>query len=275
VKRHLFAVTIFSLCGVIAIHADENIAKAQDRLKAEGFYLGKRSGIYDSDTAAAVTRFQIRNGLSISGKLDAETARALGVSSVSAQAKPKTLSGTWRRLRDGTMQFVSDGSPQLATSSRKPSPASTPSAAAPPLQESAVPPSEKTAPPHPGGQTDPDRLRDYVAAFILAGIDPHVGSELEFFASQVDYFGAANVSRERIRRDLLRYDRQWPDRRFWLDGDIEVQPQGDDGVKVVFPLRYELRNGSKRASGKVSKSLTLHRGSDNQFEIIGVNEQKG
>jgi hypothetical protein len=173
------------------------------------------------------------------------------------------------------MQFVSDGSPQLATSSPKPSPASTSSAAAPPLQESAAPPSGKAAPPRAGGETDPDRLRDYVAAFILAGIDPQVGSELEFFASQVDYFGAANVSRERIRRDLLRYDRQWPDRRFWLDGDIEVQPQGDDGVKVVFPLRYELRNGSRRASGKVSKSLTLHRGSDNQFEIIAVNEQKG
>lgn len=274
-KRNLFAVTIFSLCGVIVVHADENIAKAQDRLKAEGFYLGKRTGTYDTDTAAAVTRFQIRKGLSISGKLDAETARALGVSSVSAQAKPKVLSGTWRRLRNGTMQFVPEDSPPLATSSPKPSPASTTPAATPPLQESVAAPAGKAASPHPGGETDPDRLRDYVAAFILAGIDPHVGSELEFFASQVDYFGAANVSRERIRRDLLRYDHQWPDRRFWLDGDIDVQPQGVDGVKVVFPLRYELRRGSKRASGKVSKSLTLHRGSDNQFEIIAVNEQKG
>jgi hypothetical protein len=272
-KRQLFAVTIFSLCGMIAIHADENIANAQDRLKAEGFYLGKRTGNYDSDTAAAVTRFQIRNGLSISGKLDAETTRALGVSSVSEQANPKVLSGTWRRLRDGTMQFVPDGSPQFATSSPKPAPASTrPNAA--PLQESAARRSGEAVPPHAGGETDPERLRDYVAAFILAGIDPHVGSELEFFASQVEYFGAANVSRERIRRDLLRYDRQWPDRRFWLDGDIAIQPQAGNGVKVVFPLRYELRNGSRRASGKVLKSLTLYRGSDNQFEIIAVNEHK-
>ena len=34
--------------------------------------------------------------------------------------------------------------------------------------------------------------------------------ELEFFADRVNYFGETNVSRPKIRADLLRYDRQWP-----------------------------------------------------------------
>ena len=30
-----------------------------------------------------------------------------------------------------------------------------------------------------------DRLRDYVGAFVLAGLDPRVGAEADFFADQV------------------------------------------------------------------------------------------
>jgi hypothetical protein len=45
-------------------------------------------------------------------------------------------------------------------------------------------------------------------------------------------------------------------------------------VKVVFPLHYELRNGPRRASGKVLKSLTLMKLSGNQLQIIAVNERK-
>ncbi len=117
-------------------------------------------------------------------------------------------------------------------------------------------------------------MRNYVAAFILAGLDPHIGSELEFFAPQVDYFGARNVSRERIERDLVRYDRQWPERRFWLDGDIQVKRRSGAAIEFVFPLRYELRNGSKRASGKVMKSLSLVAGGDNEMQIVAVDEHK-
>ena len=67
-----------------------------------------------------------------------------------------------------------------------------------------------------------ERLRDYVGAFILAGLDPQVGAELDFFAGRVNYFGEANISREKIRGDLVRYDERWPQRRFWLAGDLVV-----------------------------------------------------
>ena len=119
-----------------------------------------------------------------------------------------------------------------------------------------------------------ERLRDYVAAFVLAGLDPHVGSELEFFADRVNYFGEANVSRPRIGRDLVRYDKRWPQRRFWLAGDLGVSRQPEGGLRVTFPLRYELRNGTKTASGKVMKTIALLKTGDGDLEIVAVNERK-
>jgi hypothetical protein len=120
---------------------------------------------------------------------------------------------------------------------------------------------------------DRERLRDYVAAFVLAGLDPQVGAEAEFFADRVDYFGEHHVTREKIRRDLQRYDKRWPERGFWLAGDLAVRPVKDK-LEVSFPLRYELRSGSRRSSGQVWKTLILERTGADDLQIVSVNERK-
>ena len=264
-KRSLLALTTLAFC--FSARADGNVTKAQTRLQAEGFYRGNPTGSYDSETAAAVTRYQIRHGLAITGKLDAATSRELGISAPATEAPPKVLSGNWRRLRSGEMEFV-----EQPSATRSP----TPARSAPGAQATSSAQSPLTSPSAALSTEDKfsEAMRNYVAAFILAGLDPHIGSELEFFAPHVDYFGARNVSREDIERDLVRYDRQWPVRRFWLDGDISVRRRTATSIEFVFPLRYELRNGSKHASGKVMKSLSLIAGGDNEMQIVAVNERK-
>jgi peptidoglycan hydrolase-like protein with peptidoglycan-binding domain len=281
VKRSLLALTALALC--FSARADENITKAQTRLQAEGFYRGNLTGTYDSETAAAVTRYQIRHGLAITGKLDAATSRELGI--FASEAPSKVLSGSWRRLRSGEMEFVqqpsAEGSPKpkdlARTNSAVSSSASSPARSAPPRAEPALgaqnPPSSSSASISAEDGLS-EAMRNYVAAFILAGLDPHIGSELEFFAPQVDYFGVRNVARAKIERDLIRYDRQWPERRFWLDGGISVRRRTTTAIEFDFPLRYELQNGSKHASGKVIKSLSLVAGGDNEMQIVAVNERK-
>jgi Putative peptidoglycan binding domain len=247
------------------------------RLQREGFYHGNPTGSYDSETAAAVTRYQIRHGLAVTGKLDPATSKELGISAT--QAPPRVVSGTWRRLRSGEWEFIErSGARQRAKAkdvAQRPAPVSSSPAASAPAA-AAESPAQDSSSSAPGNAEDnlSDALRNYVAAFILAGLDAHIGSELEFFAPRVDYFGARNVPRERVERDLVRYDRQWPDRRFWLDGDIQVKRRTGNSIEFVFPLRYELRNGSKQASGKVMKSLSLIAGGDNEMQIVAVNEIK-
>lgn len=267
-KRLLIFGAVLGLC-LGSVWADETVKAVQSRLKARGFYQGTPSGVYDSETSAAVTRYQIRNGLAISGKLDAPTLAALQVAPRADQAtpEPSPQAGTWRRLRNGDMQFL-----KSLNSGAIPPPAPAP---APNEQRTS-----RSAPPEPTprggeeGDTSQERLRDYVGAFVLAGLDPQTGAELEFFADRVDYYGMPHLPRAKVRRDLVRYDLRWPDRRFWLAGDLIIDRRPGGEVRVSFPLRYELRNGHKHAAGEVLKTIVLEKSGRNDFKIIAVNERK-
>ncbi len=285
-KRFFSCCLVVFLGAASSLLADENVRAVQSRLKEGGFYSGEVNGIYDSDTAAAITRYQIRNGLQITGKLDAQTSRALGLAAGEpAVPMPKLGEDVWRYLRKSDQEYIKRllaedaGSTQPrkspARSFSAPVSASSPASMAPttrtPRSPAAVTPSATANALPPSFNLE--RLRDYVGAFVLAGLDPQVGSEAEFFADRVDYFGERNVPREKIRRDLQRYDNRWPERRFWLAGELEVTPMNDQ-VNVTFPLRYELQSHSRRSSGKVWKTLILAKTGDDDLQIVSVNEQK-
>jgi peptidoglycan hydrolase-like protein with peptidoglycan-binding domain len=242
---------------VAAPGADESIRAAQGRLKDGGFYFGELNGRYDSETSAAVSRYQIRHGLPISGKLDSETMKSLGITAAPLHpAVSGPNSDTWRRLRKTDPQFLQKLKPAASSSAAR---VQAPAAGEPNYSSVLV--------------LSPERLRDYVGAFVLAGLDPQVGAELEFFADRVRYYNQGTLEREKIRRDLERYNQRWPERRFWLDGEVKVEPQADSRLAVTFPLRYELRNRAKRSSGRVMKTLIVEVVGED-LQIVGVTERK-
>ena len=65
---------------------DQSVENVQQALKDQGFYYGEITGQKDADTTAAIRRYQIRNGLQITGDLNEETLKALGVDSSGAHA---------------------------------------------------------------------------------------------------------------------------------------------------------------------------------------------
>lgn len=262
-KRIFLFIAVLLVGGLAAAYGDDNVRAAQSRLKADGFYFGEANGEYNSETAAAVSRYQIRNGLPISGQLDAETTKALGVQPLGSATVAPSNSSAWKRLRRTDQRFLQRLN--RAGAAKKGASTSAPSSAAAP------PPSDDTGP--TTLVLSRERLRDYVAAFVLAGLDSNIGAELEFFGDHVNYFGDANATREKIRRDLQRYAGQWPERRFWLAGQLEVAPQADSRIRVTFPLRFDLQNGAKHKSGKVMKTLLLEVVGED-LEIVAVNERK-
>ena len=79
------------LLGALAsVYADPQTASAQQALKDQGFYYGEVTGTKDADTTAAIRRYQIRNGLQITGDLNAETRKSLGISGGAPAPAPTT-----------------------------------------------------------------------------------------------------------------------------------------------------------------------------------------
>src|SRR5207244_12237246 len=82
------------LASVGSLWDDQEIQNVQQALKDQGFYYGEITGTKDADTTAAIRRYQIRNGLQITGDLNEETLKSLGVDSSGARAIAKASPST-------------------------------------------------------------------------------------------------------------------------------------------------------------------------------------
>jgi peptidoglycan hydrolase-like protein with peptidoglycan-binding domain len=131
---------VLILVGCVeAIRGDEVIAEVQQALKDQGFYYGEINGDKNADTSAAIRRYQIRNGLKITGDLDNDTLKALR-SVPSTSSPPKVASAA--------SPATTPASPPAETQ-REPAPSSPA-----PEEEAQAPPGPRYAPanPYPGGQ---------------------------------------------------------------------------------------------------------------------------
>jgi hypothetical protein len=298
--RVLVMAVVIGLAVAGLVLADDNVRAVQEQLRGGGFYSGEIDGAYSSELAAGLTRYQIHKGLPVTGQLDIDTSNALGAkpAMTTGTAAPEQSSETWRRLRRHDRQKTSTNSrqtPSPGTDRSAPEvepaqgrPAATPvtselatqSADSPPLappissgsiRPASGPPAPVSDTGSPGDDISTERLRDYVGAFVLAGVDPHAGSEADFFADRVRYYDQGVIGREQIRNDVQAYAARWPERRFWFVGNIKIEPQRGKRVRVTFPLRYELRNGATQSSGTINKTLVLEPVGDD-LQIVAVSE---
>ena len=58
---------------------DSTVREAQKILQQEGYYRGTVDGVIGSQTAAAIRRYQIAEKLRVTGQLNPQTARSLGL----------------------------------------------------------------------------------------------------------------------------------------------------------------------------------------------------
>src|SRR5205823_11075697 len=80
-------VALVLLGSVALVRGDQMIERVQRALKDQGFYYGEITGDTNTNLTAAIRRYQIRNGLDVSGELNSETLRLLGINS-SASGQP-------------------------------------------------------------------------------------------------------------------------------------------------------------------------------------------
>lgn len=158
-RKFLITALVF-FAGWSLAWADPAIESAQQKLKDAGFYYGEINGKKDADTTAAIRRYQIRNGLQITGELNSQTLQSLGVT-----AKPATTPATHPAHTPGPTPpgFLEENTAPTIT----PAPRSTP----PPEQ------GETESPPEP---PRPPRIEtaDLFADTPYAGAPPQVQQDI-------------------------------------------------------------------------------------------------
>jgi peptidoglycan hydrolase-like protein with peptidoglycan-binding domain len=75
--------------SMMLMRADQLVESVQRALKDEGFYYGEVNGDMNANLTAAIRRYQIRNGLQVTGELNDETLRSLAIKS-SGASRPTT-----------------------------------------------------------------------------------------------------------------------------------------------------------------------------------------
>ena len=113
-KRPLLHLVV-TFCVAGLVHADQTIRSLQQTLKDQGFYYGTVTGEKSSETTAAIRRYQIRNGLPVTGEINEETLRSLNSNSVAATRPSSKPAGTQ------PSSVRPDASSRLAQSSPPPS----------------------------------------------------------------------------------------------------------------------------------------------------------
>lgn len=81
------------IASMILVRADQVVETVQQALKDQGFYYGEVSGEMNATLTAAIRRYQIRNGLQVTGELNDETLQSLGIKS-SGSARQTIKSGS-------------------------------------------------------------------------------------------------------------------------------------------------------------------------------------
>jgi peptidoglycan hydrolase-like protein with peptidoglycan-binding domain len=109
-------VLLVLIAAALTLRADDKIANVQQQLKEQGFYYGDITGEKNADTTAAIRRFQIRNGLQITGELNDETLRSLKGGAASASASkmvtpPPASTPDTSDLRDNSPRERADANP--------------------------------------------------------------------------------------------------------------------------------------------------------------------
>src|ERR1044072_6644494 len=80
---------VLATCVAGLVRADQTIQSVQQALKEQRFYYGNVTGEKSADTAAATRRYQLHNGLQVTGEMDAETISSLHLySRIAARSEP-------------------------------------------------------------------------------------------------------------------------------------------------------------------------------------------
>jgi S1-C subfamily serine protease len=135
------------------------------------------------------------------------------------------------------------------------------------------------------GQSTEEQIRTFIQLFVDAGDtvsnaddseEHRVLFQMTFFQrpAPLDYFGAKNVSRADIRKDIDQYHERWPVRRYTPVGKFYIGPAQDPGhYRVEYQVEFDVCNSTKRVRGLAKYEAEVAVGGDLGFSIRSIQEK--
>lgn len=242
----ILAAAAISLWPAFA-RADEATRAVQEELRRRHLFYGNIDGRETPGLTAALKRYQERKGFRQTGVADPETLRSMGLSE---DATPG------RDLPDVPVLRSDRGVPASQ-------------------QGADTAPPEATT--HFGVPALPSQMEvsTYLRQYLDACQGGNVADELAFYAPQVAYFDRGVVTKTYIRNESVAYRQHWPERTYTLGETVEVAAKGDK-LQATYRLNFWIANSAlnQKASGSTQNTVLLTRGSDQQWEIAGIQEER-
>jgi hypothetical protein len=272
--------------------AADNVARAlQEALKARGFYTANPTGTMDAPTREALKRFQIREGLNVTGEPDTATLQALGnqpatkagaAQNISVRERAQHVVASDREfLQRVEAMEESRGQTTRTNVGGEPETRTLPPVAAPPERTDRRKPvaPDRLRQPDTHEQTElragvsDDAAIGFVQSYLQAAQGASPAGEVAHYAESVDYFDSGKVSRDFVRKEQARYYRRWPERQFKLLAQPQIERKSNDSATVRFRVAYALRGDGEKASGRTENVVRVRR-EGSALRIVAIRERK-
>jgi hypothetical protein len=185
-------------------------------------------------------------------------------------------SGTWCSVGWTVSQ---QSPPAIAQRTPSPVPTSTPAVASAPAAAQPAPTAVRpiaSGTPTQAAQVSPAQIEDFVKQFVSMNQTQDVDKTLAFYSPKVDYFGDRGKTQDYIRRDIQKYNGQWPARRDSIDGDIHVEEKvPNQQYRADFKLNLYAENTKSAEWSKGEMATTLDMNIiDGVPKIVAINQKR-
>jgi peptidoglycan hydrolase-like protein with peptidoglycan-binding domain len=217
-------------CGagvdLFSAHADELTRQVQEELRRRYQYFGEIDGRPSEELAAALKNFQKRKVLSLSGLTDETTIRSLGIGSAPGRVSARPPLPDVPVLRSDAAREISEADQEFLRNLEESGP-ETPGGV-----ESV---SDGVRPSSAG--LEPTAIEGFVRTYLIAAQAETPDKELGLYADGIEYFDHGKVDRRFVEKDVRRYYRRWPERKYTLlQMQVTAQSPGGATVNSAFVL---------------------------------------
>lgn len=259
---------LLALVGTVAL-ADEQVRQAQEELRRRNLFFGDIDGKPSPDLTSALRRYQARKGFAVTGTISEETANSLHI------AAEEGAAATASPLPDIPV-LKSDRAPALPESKRIA------------LEEKAEKePDFLPTPPPPAEAPDlnpainPARVRQLIEQYLRDAETDDIEAQTRYFTDPVQYFNDGEQGPAWVRKDVIAYVKDWPERHYTLQQPINFFASDKPGEIIVeFPIIYHVQNPGRRDAGKRYdlKGRTMNtwtvRAEGDELKIAAINERR-